>query len=340
MNEDQMGQIEDLTGMQKAAILMIQLGAEVSAEIFKHFSDEMVEELTKEIIKMRDVHPIVARAVTDEFYHMVLAQHYILEGGYVYAKQVLEMALGQSKAHEIISRVQGSMGLKGFNVLNDVDPNQLLTFIQKEHPQTIALVLSQIHRKQAASIISELPPNIQSDVIYRIANMDQVSPDLIQEVEDVLESRVDFSALGRKLGGVKAVAEVLNLVGQSTEKTILGGLAAKDPKLAEEVEKLMFIFEDILLLGDRSVQQVLGRVDNKELAMALKAASEEVKNKIFSNMSERASTMLKEELEFMGPVKLKDVEDAQQRIIETIRKMEEEGEIVIGGAGKGEEIVE
>ncbi|MBN2008068.1 flagellar motor switch protein FliG [candidate division KSB1 bacterium] len=340
MNEQNSDRLDQFTGMQKAAILMIQLGAEISAEVFKHFKDDLTEEMTKEIIKMRDVHPMISRLVTDEFYHMVLAQHYILEGGYVYAKQVLEMALGTAKAHEIISRVQGSMGLKGFNVLNDVDPNQLLTFIQKEHPQTIALVLSQINRKQAASIISELPPNIQSDVIYRIANMDQVSPDLIQEVEDVLESRVDFSSLGRKIGGVKAVAEVLNLVGQSTEKTILGGLAQKDAKMAEEIEKLMFIFEDILLLSDRSVQQVLGRVDNKEVAMAMKAASDEVKNKIFGNMSERASTMLKEELEFMGPVKLKDVEDAQQRIIETIRKMEEEGEIVIGGAGKGEEIVE
>jgi len=252
----------------------------------------------------------------------------------------LEMALGPVKAVEIITRVQGSIAIRGFNVLNDVDPTQLLTFIQKEHPQTIALVLSQINRRQAASIIAELPPQIQADVIQRIANMDQVAPELIQEVEDVLESRIDFTSLGKKIGGVKAVAEVLNLVGQSTEKTVLSALAQKDPELAEEIEKLMFIFEDILLLGDRSVQQILGRVDNKEVAMALKAASDEVKDKIFSNMSERAATMLKEELEFMGPVKLKDVEEAQQKIIETIRKMEEEGEIVIGGAGKGDEIIE
>lgn len=332
--------LQDLTGVQKAAVLMITLGAEASSQILKNFDEFTVEDLTAEIIKMKDVHPIISEAVTDEFYHMVMAQKYILEGGYLYAKRVLEMALGSHKAMEVIQRLQGSLQLRGFNVLNDIDPNQLLNFIQKEHPQTIALVLSQIDRRQAASIISELPGKLQVDVIHRIANMDQVSPELIQEVEDVLGSRVDFSSVGKKIGGIKAVSEVLNLVGQSVEKDILASLAQKDAQLAEEVEKLMFIFEDILLLSDRSIQQVLSRVDNKEVAMALKAASDEVKQKIFSNMSERAATMLKEELEFMGPVKLKDVEDAQQRIVETIRKMEESGEILVAGSGRGEMIIE
>lgn len=333
-------QIEDISGLKKAAILLISLGVEISAEILKNFDEELVERLIREIIKMRDVHPHVTEAVTDEFYHMILAQEYIAEGGTKYAKQILEIAVGSQKAFEIISRAQSSIQLKGFNVLENIDPAQLLTFIQKEHPQTIALVLGQIDRRKAASIISELPEKVQSDVAFRIAKMDQVSPDLVKQVEEVLESRVDFTLLGKKIGGLKSVAEVLNMVGQSTEKSILSSLSQKDNELAEEIKKLMFIFEDILLLGDRSVQQILSRVDNKDVTLALKAASEDVKNKIFSNMSERAATMLREELEFLGPVKLKDVEDAQQKIIDTIRKLEEEGEIVIGGGGKGEEIVE
>jgi flagellar motor switch protein FliG len=332
--------LENLTGIQKSAILLIAMGAETSSMVFKHFNEQQVEQLTSEIIKLRDVKPGVSEAVVDEFYHLVLAQEYILEGGYGYARQVLEMALGNGKAHEIMQKVQGTFQLKGFNILNDVDPNQLSSFIQKEHPQTIALVLSQINRRQAAVIIQELPEKLQTDVLYRIANMDQVSPELIQEVENVLESRVDFTTMGTKIGGAKAVAEVLNLVGQSTEKSILKSLTKRDSKLAEEVEKLMFIFEDILLLSDRSVQQILSNVENKDVALSLKAASEDVINKIMGNMSERAATMLKDELKYMGPVKLKDVEEAQQRIIETIRKMEETGEIVIGGVGKGEEIID
>jgi len=334
-----MESFEELTGLQKSAILLVTMGAETSAQIFKHFNDDAVEELTKEIIKLKDIHPSISEAVTDEFYHMILAREYLLEGGISYARRVLDKAVGNQRAKEILNRVQNSIQQKGFSMLNDVDPNQLLNFIQKEHPQTIALVLSQIDRRQAAMIISELPPKIQSNVIYRIATMDQVSPELVKEVEDVLESRVDFSALGRKIGGVKAVAEMLNLVGQSTEKSVLQALVKKDAKLAEDVEKLMFIFEDVMLLNDRSVQKIIARVDNRDLALALKAASDETKEKILNNLSERAAVMLNEEMEFMGPVRLKDVEDAQQKIIEIIRKMEEEGEIVIGG-NKGEEIIE
>ena len=273
---------EQLSGIQKSAVLLITMGAEVSAQIFKNFNDETVEQLTKEIIKMQDVQPLISEAVTDEFYHMVLAKEYILQGGIMYAQSVLERALGNKKAMDVISKIQGSIQQKGFKMLNEVDPNQLLNFIQKEHPQTIALVLSQINRRQAATIISELPQEIQTNVIYRIANMDQVSPELVKEVEDILESRIDFTTSGRKIGGVKTVAEVLNLVEQSTEKAILGELAKRDADLAEEVEKLMFIFEDIILLSDRSIQQILSRVDNKDLALALKACSEDTKTKIFN----------------------------------------------------------
>lgn len=333
-------QIEELNGMQKSAVLLIALGAEISSEILKYIDDETVENLARQIIEMRGVHPRVTDAVTDEFYHMILAQQYIFEGGLEYARTVLEKALGSQRAYEIISRVQTTNQLKGFNVLKNIDPNQLLSFIQKEHPQTIALVLSQIDRRQAASIISELPEKIQADVVYRIAKMDQVSPELVREVEEVLESRVDFTTVGKKIGGVKSVAEVINMVGQTVEKSILTNLAEKDNELADEIKKLMFVFEDILLLGDRSIQQVLSNVDTKDLAMALKASSEEVKNKVYANMSERAASMLQEELEYIGPVRVKDVEDSQQRIIDTIRRLEESGEIVIGGAGRGDEIIE
>lgn len=332
--------IDDLNGVQKAAILLISLEAEISGEIFKYLDEGFVEKITREIIKMQNVHPRVTDLVTEEFYNMVSAQEYIFEGGVDYAKEILEIALGAKRAFEIISRVQSGIQMKGFNVLRNIDPNQLLSFIQKEHPQTIALVLSQIDRRQAASIISELPEKIQADVIFRIAKMDQVAPDLVKEVEEVLESRVDFSAIGKKIGGLKSVAEVLNMVGQSTEKSILNSLSQRDNELADAIKKLMFVFEDILLLGDRSVQQILSNVDNKDLAMALKAASDEVKMKVFSNMSERAASMLQEELEYLGPVKLKDVEDSQQKIIDIIRKLEEEGEIMIGGGSKGEEIIE
>jgi len=241
---------------------------------------------------------------------------------------------------ELTKRIQRSLQVRGFNVLKDVDPNQLLTFIQKEHPQTIAFVLTQLNSVQAASILSDLPPNLQNEVVYRFATMERVTPDTIRSVETVLESRIDFAAGASKIGGVKTMAEILNLVGTSTEKSILGNLSEQDPELATEIKNLMFVFEDLIFLDDRSIQRVLKEIDNKELALALKHVNAEVKRKILSNLSERAAQMVEEEMNYMGPVRLREVEEAQQRIVDIIRKLEEEGLIVIVGGDKAEEMVE
>ena len=329
----------ELSGLRKAAILLVAMGEEASAYIFKQLNELEVEKLTKEISLLKTVPSNVMSNVTEEFYNMILAQNYISAGGMDYAKKILEKALDRDKAREVLTRVQRSLEVKGFNILKDIDSNQLLAFIQKEHPQTIALVLTQMDVEQAAGILSDIPTDLRRDVIYRYATMDTVPQDIVKEIEKILESRIDFGKGGSKFGGVKATAEILNIVGRSVEKNILEGLSKNDPELATEIKNLMFIFEDITILDDRSIQRVLKEIESKELSFALKAVSEEVKDKILSNMSERASLMVVEEMEYMGPVRLREVEEAQHRIVEVIRQLEEEGEIVVLKSGKGEELV-
>ena len=333
--------VENLTGKQKASILIIAIGVEAASQIFKNLKDKDIEKLSIEIANMKDVPSTVMEAVVEEFYQMIMAQEYISQGGIEYAKVLLEKALGPRKAHEIVSKVESAIHVSGFKLLKEVDPNQLLNFIQHEHPQTISLILANLEPEQTAQIISDLPPEIQSEVAYRIATMGKISPDLLADIESIIESQVE-TVFGQELsaaGGVKSVAEILNLAGRSTEKTILGDLEKRNPELATEIKNLMFVFEDITLLDDRSIQRVLREVDSKELSLALKVSTDEVKDTIFRNMSERASGLIKEELEFMGPVRLKDVEEAQMKIVEVIRTLEEEGEIVISGRGGEEEIV-
>jgi flagellar motor switch protein FliG len=231
------------------------------------------------------------------------------------------------------------MEVTGFNVLREVDPNQLLNFIQKEHPQTIALVLAQIDPEQAGTIVSDLPSELQKEVVHRFAVMDSVSQDTVSQVEKILESRIDFSAGGEKIGGVKKAAEVLNMLGRSSEKRILDGISQEDPDLATEIKNLMFVFEDIVMLDDRSIQRVLKEVDTQLLTLALKAVSDEAKERILKNMSQRASEMIQEEMEFMGPVRLSEVESAQRQIVDTILRLDEEGEIILKTGGGGEDIV-
>lgn len=332
--------IENLSGRQKAAVLMMALGTEASASLFGGLSEEEVESLAREIVSLRNIDSNIVSQVINEFHQMMMAQEYIQSGGMNYAFDVLEKALGPEKAKEIIARVEQALQVRGFNVLKDVDPNQLITFIQKEHPQTIAFVLTQLNPVQAASVLADLPANLQNEVVYRFATMDRVTPETIRSVEQVLESRVDFSAGASKIGGVKSMAEILNMVGTTTEKAILGNISEQDPELATEIKNLMFVFEDITLLDDRSVQKVLREVDNKELAMALKHVNPEVKSKILANLSERAAQMVEEEMSYMGPVRLREVEDAQQRIVDIIRKLEEDGMVVIVGGSKAEEMVE
>ena len=330
----------ELSGVQKAAVLLISLGPERSATIFKHLKEEEIEDLTLEIANTRSVTPQVKEEVIEEFYQVCLAQQYIAEGGIGYAKELLQKALGDEKALDVIGKLTASLQVKPFEFIRKTEASQLLNFIQDEHPQTIALILSYLNPGQAALIISALPPDRQSDVAKRIALMDRTSPDVIKEVEKILESKL--SSLVNQdytiIGGVDAVVDILNTVDRSTEKHIMETLEIDEPELADEIRKKMFVFEDILLLDDRAIQRVLRDVDNSDLAIALKGANEEVQNAIFNNLSKRLAVMIREDMEFMGPVRMKDVEEAQQKIVNTIRRLEDSAEIVISRGG-GDEIV-
>ena len=332
--------IQDITGLQKAAILLIVLGPEKAASVFKHLKEDEIEMLTLEIANTRSVSPQIKDEVVDEFYEVCLAQQYIAEGGISYAKDLLEKALGLDKANEVIGKLTASLQVRPFEFVRKTDASQLLNFIQEEHPQTIALILSYLSASQAAVIIGGLAPDKQTDVAKRIAQMDRTSPDVIKEVENVLEQKLaslvnqDYTIVG----GVDSIVDILNTVDRGTEKHIMETLEIEEPELADEIRKKMFVFEDILSLDGRSIQRVLREVDNNELAIALKASNEEVKNVIFENLSKRLATMIKEDMDFMGPVRMKDVEDAQQKIVNIIRKLEDAGEIIISRGG-GDEII-
>lgn len=330
----------ELTGVQKAAVLLITLGPEKSASIFKHLKEEEIEELTLEIANTRSISPQEKEDVLNEFYQVCLAQQYIAEGGIGYAKELLEKALGEQKAQDVITKLTASLQVRPFEFIRKTDPSQVLNFIQDEHPQTIAMILSYLSPAQSAMILGALTPEKQADVAKRIAMMDRTSPDVIKEVERVLERKL-ASLLNQDytiVGGVDAIVDILNTVDRGTEKHIMESLEIEQPELADEIRKKMFVFEDILLLDDRAIQRVLRDVDNNDLGIALKGANEEVQNVIFKNLFKRLSAMIKEDMEFMGPVRMKDVEEAQQKIVGIIRKLEDSAEIVISRGG-GDEII-
>lgn len=333
-------QEEKLSGLQKSAILLIALGPEKSAMIFKHLKEEEIEELTLEIANTRSITPQMKEDVIDEFYQVCLAQQYIAEGGINYAKELLEKALGAEKAMDVIGKLTASLQVKPFEFIRKTEPSQLLNFIQDEHPQTIALILAYLSPQQSSAIIAALPQERQADVAKRLAIMDRTSPDVIKEVEKILESKLaslvnqDYTVIG----GVDQVVEILNAVDRGTEKHIMETLEIEEPELADEIRKKMFVFEDILLLDDRAIQRVLHDVDNNDLTLALKGSNEQVQNAIFNNLSKRLASMIKEDMEFMGPVRMKDVEEAQQKIVNIIRKLEDSAEIVISRGG-GDEII-
>lgn len=330
----------EITGVQKAAVLLITLGPEKSASIFKHLKEEEIEELTLEIANTRSISPQEKEDVLNEFYQVCLAQQYIAEGGIGYAKELLEKALGEQKAQDVITKLTASLQVRPFEFIRKTDPSQVLNFIQDEHPQTIAMILSYLSPAQSAMILGALTPEKQADVAKRIAMMDRTSPDVIKEVERVLERKL-ASLLNQDytiVGGVDAIVDILNTVDRGTEKHIMESLEIEQPELADEIRKKMFVFEDILLLDDRAIQRVLRDVDNNDLGIALKGANEEVQNVIFKNLSKRLSAMIKEDMEFMGPVRMKDVEEAQQKIVGIIRKLEDSAEIVISRGG-GDEII-
>ncbi|MGN0318968.1 MAG: flagellar motor switch protein FliG [Lachnospira sp.] len=331
---------KDMDGVEKAATLLIALGPEKSAEIFKHLKEEEIEQLTLEIANTSSISPQTKERVLNEFYEMCLAQQYIAEGGISYAKELLEKALGEEKARSVIGKLTASLQVRPFEFIRKTDSTQLLNFIQDEHPQTIALILSYLPPSQASLVVSALPPEKQADVAKRIAQMDRTSPDVIKQVEKVLERKLaslvnqDYTIVG----GVDAIVEILNSVDRGTEKHIMETLEVEEPELADEIRKKMFVFEDILSLDDRAIQRVLREVENNDLALALKGATEEVQNVILNNLSKRLAAMIKEDMEYMGPVRMKDVEEAQQKIVNIIRKLEDSAEIVIARGG-GDEII-
>ena len=332
--------IDDLNGVQKSAILLIALGPEKSSQIFKHLKEEEIEELTLEIANTRSISPQLKEEVINEFYQVCLAQQYIAEGGIGYAKELLEKALGDDRAQDVITKLTASLQVRPFEFIRKTEPSQVLNFIQEEHPQTIAMILSYLSAGQASMIIGALPPEKQADVAKRIAMMDRTSPEVIKEVERVLERKLS-SLINQDYtiaGGVDSVVAILNAVDRGTEKRIMESLEIEEPELAEEIRKKMFVFEDILLLDDRAIQRVLRDVDNSDLGIALKGANDEVQAAIFKNLSSRLAAMIKEDMEFMGPVRMKDVEEAQQKIVGVIRKLEDSAEIVISRGG-GDELV-
>ncbi len=332
---------EGLTGKQKAATLLIALGQEVAADVFKHLKDEEIEQLTLEIARLHKVDSTTKDIVYDEFNQLMLAQQYISQGGLNYAKELLQKALGEDRALTIITKLTSSLQVKPFDFIQRTEPSQILNFISGEHPQTIALIISYLPSDKAGMIISELPPERQADIAKRIALMDRTSPEMIREVERVLERKLS-SIVGQdytSTGGLDALIEILNNVDRGTEKTILESLEDQEPELTEEIKKRMFVFEDIILIDDRGIQQVLRSIDNKDLSLALKGASEEVSQKILKNMSKRAAETLREDMEYMGPVRVKDVQEAQQKVVNIIRKLEEDGEIIISRGGEDELIV-
>jgi len=332
---------KELTGVRKSAILLLTLPQDQAAAVMQRLTKEQIEEVSREIASMGNINGENRNVVFKEFYNMVLANNYVAEGGLEYAKSLLKKSMPEGEADKMIKQVTQQVATTPFAFLQKAESENLLTFIQDEHPQTIALILAHLNPTKASEILVGLPNAKQVEVVKRIANMEQTNPEVIKEVERGLEHRLSdiVSQTFEKAGGVDTVAEMLNLADRTTEKGIMEGLEAEDPDLVESIRRLMFVFEDILMVNDKGIQSVLKEIDNDVLSLALKTASEELKAKILKNMSERAAQMIAENMQYMGPVRVSDVEAAQQKIVDVVRKLEDSGEIVIAGRGGGSELV-
>lgn len=330
-----------LSGIQKAAILMVSVGDDTAASIFKFLEEDEIQQISREIAVTKHVQPETADEVVEEFHTMAMAKTYITQGGIEYAKKLLIKSVGPEVARKIIDRlVKALESSAGFTSLERANPQQLSKFIQSEHPQTIALILAHLNASQAAELISSLPEALRSDVAMRMASLQEISPEVVRRISLILEQKLE--ALGsfatEAYGGVRAVAELFNRMDRNTGRSVLEKIETENPQLASSIRDLMFVFDDILLIDDAGINEILKRADKKTLTIALKGTSEELQNQFFRNMSSRAVEMMKEEMEFMGPVKLKEVEKAQHEIVEIVRQLEEEGVISIGGGG-GEDYV-
>ncbi|MEE3232848.1 MAG: flagellar motor switch protein FliG [Candidatus Latescibacterota bacterium] len=321
---------QDLLSLrEKAAILMVSLGEETAGEIMKYLADVEIEELTHIITELKNLPNEIQGVVLSEFEQHLLAGEWVNQGGTDFARATLERALGARRAHEIMERTSQNQN-SGFRLLKNVDPEQIAPFIASEHPQTLALILSQLDPDQAAGILSQLPQSTQVEVAYRIATLENITPAILKQVEENLESKLhDILGSQSDIGGPKVVANMLNLTGSSIERSVLQQLDSHDPEIAENVRNMMFLFEDIQLLTDRDVQCLLAEIDQKDIVIALKTASEELKYKILENMSERVRALVEEELSYMGPIRLRDVEEVQLRIVQKVRQLEQQGQVVI-----------
>jgi flagellar motor switch protein FliG len=330
-----------VSNREKIAILMVVLGNDVAAEVYKQLDDTSIELITLEIANLKKITPELKLEVMKEAQEILMAREFMAKGGVEYARDVLERALGPERAQNLLTRITASLQVKPFDFMRHTDAQQILSFIQGEHPQTIALIMSYLEPAQAAMIISGLPAVMQAEVAKRIAKMDRITPEVLREVERVLERKLS-TVMGQDFtlaGGIDAVVAIINSADRATERNIMEYLEENDPELAEEIKKRLFVFEDIIRLDDRSLQRVLREVDMKELGLALKGATEELRLKFFKNMSKRAAEMLQEDMDYMGPVRVKDVEDSQQKVVNVVRALEEAGEIVVASGGEDELVV-
>lgn len=333
--------IDELDGTVKAAILLLTLSHQAAGSLLKKLPTDVVEEVTRVLASLGEVPAELSMQVIEEFYGLRMAAQSVKEGGLDYAKALLKDSLDSKMADRVIQQIQTQVQRTPFAFLQKAESENLLTFIQDEHPQTIALIVSHLPHHKASEILVGLPPQKQVEVVRRVANMEQTNPDVIREVEAGLESRLSnmLQHSAERVGGVETVAEILNLCDRASEKSIMEGVEAEDPDLVEQIRRLMFVFEDIMLVNDKGIQAMLKEVDNDELCLALKTASEGLKEKIFGNMSARAADLIKEDMQYMGPVRLSDVEAAQQRIVDVVRRLEDAGEIVIAGRGGEKDMV-
>jgi len=319
----------ELDPMQRIAIIMIALGEEVSGEVMKHLGEYEIEEITQAIANLKSLPNSIVDQALEEFEQHLLAGEWASQGGADFARAALERAVGPRKAQEILERIT-SKASSGFYILKNVAAEQIAPFLSQEHPQTVALILSQLDAVQASGILTHLPERMQAEVAYRISTMENITPSVLKEIEESLESTLrDLLGGNQDVGGAKVVADILNLTGSSVEKSVLDQMDGLDPEVAEEVRNLMFVFEDIANLTDREIQAIMKEVEQKDLITALKGASEELKDKMLGNLSERVRTMIVEEMEFQGPMRLSEVEEVQLRIVQQVRQLEEQGQINI-----------
>jgi flagellar motor switch protein FliG len=329
---------ETQTGLQKAAMLLVSLGEECSAEILKHLSEDEVDAITRAITRLPNINSQQAESVLNEFHQMTVAQDFVMKGGMDYARKMLSKAFGPEVAKRLGDRLVKAVGTDGaaIDVLQRADPQQLAKFIHNEHPQTVALVLSHVNPAQAASLLASLPQKLRSDVAVRMATLDRISPEIVHKIAIVLGQKMQ--ALGQlnreSYGGIRAVADMFNRLDSAASKAILTDIEARDPALFENIRELMFVFEDLLLIDQAGIKEIVGRIDRKALTIALKGTSEQLRNHIFTTMSQRGTEMLKEDIEALGPVKIREVEAAQQQIIAVVREMDSEGTVSLKAVGE------